>query len=307
MSLQNFKPEVFSTVTLSVRDERTVALPLCDRSFEGDFKAGDRVHIPGVGTPSTHDLPGSGLFIDGSGNAVPPETMEDEGAEFVIDQQKYILYRVSDVDCLQANKAALTRFQQNYSNQMVKEQDAYVYGIIRANAGTVYDKSSVGMTSQNAFGFLCDALAMQYAGHSSLTPDDLSIEVHPYVANVIAKAMEFHGTPNDLRNGATGFTVNGVTVRQSNNCIVTDAAGSVLAAPPRMTDAGFSDYKFHGAIRTRRAVAFAEPKAMTFVAGDLGTAGVGQYVKGWYAYGAKVLYPDEVIDVVFSLGSETNI
>lgn len=307
MSVQNFKPEVFSTITLAVRDERTVALPLCDRSFEGDFKAGDRVHIPGVGTPTTHDLPATGLFVDGGGNPISPETMEDEGAEFVIDQQKFILYRVSDVDRLQANKSALTRFQQNYSNQMVKEQDSYIYGIVRANAGMAFDKSATGMTSQNAFGFLCDALAMVYAQHSSLTPDDLSIEVHPYVANVIAKAMDFHGTPNDLKNGATGFVVNGVAVRQSNNCIVTDSSGNVLAAPPKMTDPGFSGYKFHGVIRTKRAVVFAEPKAMTFVAGDLGTQGVGQYVKGWYAYGSKVLYPDEAVDVVFSLGTETNI
>lgn len=308
MSVQNFKPEVFSTLTLTARDERTVALPLCDRSFEGNFKGGDRVHIPGVGTPTTHDLPANGLFVDGSGNPIAAEAVEDEGAEFVIDQRKFILYRTSDVDALQMNQSAMQRFQQNYGNQMVKEQDSYIYNLIKSGAGSTFDKTGVsgGMTSQNAFGFICDALSMLYASHSSITPSDVCIEVHPYVANVIGKAMDFHGTPNDLKNGATGMSVNGVGLKISNNTVVTDGSGTVITAP-KMTDASFSSYKFYGTIRTKRAVVFAEPKQMSFTAGDLATAGVGEYVKGWYFYGGKVLYPDEVINIAFSLGADANI
>lgn len=309
MSVQNFKPEIFSTLTLTARDERAVALPICDRSFEGDFKGGDRVHIPGVGTPTTHDLPASGLFQDAGGNPIAAETVEDEDAEFIIDQRKFILYRTSDVDKLQMNQAALQRFQYNYGNQMVKEQDSYIYGLAKSGAGFLYDKSAVsgGMTSQNAFGFICDALSMLYSAHSALTPGDVSIEVHPYVANVIAKAMDFHGTPNDLKNGETGNNVNGVKVLISNNTITTDSGGTVLTSAPKMTDANFATYKFHGVIRTKRAIVFAEPKQMSFTAGDLATQGVGEYVKGWYFYGGKVLYPDEVVDIVFSLGTDINL
>jgi hypothetical protein len=305
MAIENFKPEVFSTTCLTARDEKTVALPLCDRSFEGNFKLGTRVHIPGVGSPTTHVLPSSGLFVDESGTAINPEDIEDEGSEFTIDQAKFILFHTNELDELQRNQDAANRFMQNNSNNMVKEQDGYIYGLAKAGAGL--SATGTAMTSQNAYGIICDALAALYTAHSSLTASDISIEVHPYVANVIGKALQYHGTPNDLKNGGTGLVVNGVNILQSNNTIITDASGTVLSTPPKFTDAAFHTDIFHGVIRTKRAIVFAEPKSMSWDSGDMGKDGIGTYVKGWYYYGGKVLYPDEVVDVTFTLGTETNV
>lgn len=309
MSLENFKPEVFSTTCLTQRDIKTVALPLCDRSFEGDFKQGSRVHIPGVGSPTTHDLIMSGanrgMFVDGSGNKITAEDIEDEGAEFTIDQGKFILFKTNEIDELQQSQDAATRFMANNSNNMVIEQDSYVYKLIKAGAGATFTGTS--LNSQNAYGIFCDAIATLFANQSALTPNDITIEVHPYIANVIRKALQYHSTPNDLSNGNTGIVVNGVTVYQSNNTITTDSSGTQLTSIPTISAAISGANVFHGVIRTRRSIVFAEPKVMTWKSYDLAGDGVGTGMKAWYYYGGKVLYPNETVDLSLTLGAEVNI
>lgn len=302
MSTANLITDIFSTNTLTKRNDKTVALPLCDRSFEGDFKQGDRVHIPGVGTPTSHDLGKDGKF------STEPEDIEDEGAEFVIDQRKYVVFHTNDVSALQENQSAVNRFTDNYANEMVKEQDSYIYSLIKSDRGVIpCDVTSTVMTPVNAYGLVSKALSMLYHRHSSLTPGDISIEVDPYIAILLAEALQYHGTPNDLKNGNTGLVINGVSVYQSNNTVVTDAAGTVLADSPDPTSADFLTSKFHGVVRTKRSIVFAEPKSMSWQSGDMGKDGVGQYIKGWYYYGGKTLYPDEVVDFIVTPGANTVI
>lgn len=305
MSVQNFKPEVFSRTLLTQRNEKAVALPLCDTEFEKDFKAGDRVHISGVGSPTTHDLPSSGDFVDGNGNPIPAEAIEDEGLDFYIDQRKFVLFKVSDLDKLQMNKAAVSRFMSQYSDEMVALQDGYIYGIAQVGAGLQY-KAPSAISSQNAYGFFCDAIANLRSVHSSLSPNDITFEVHPQIANVISKALAYQSSSNDLEHGSTGHNIDGVKIYQSNNCRTLDASGNLVPVV-KTTDSGFSSYVFHCLVRTKRAIAFAEPKKIDWSTGKVATAGTGDYTSGWYFYGSKVIYPDECVDVAFSIGTEVNV
>jgi hypothetical protein len=301
---ENFHGEVFSTECLTQRDENVVALALCDKQYDGKFKVGSRVHIPGVGRPTTYDLPKSGLFVDSEGNKIAAEGIEDEGTDFYIDQRKFVHFHTNDLDTLLNNQDVAHRFMGNYANEMATLQDIFIYNIIKAQHGLT--STGTGMIAKTAYGMFCDALAVFYATHSSIKPADLTIEAHPYIVNVLSKALQYHGTPNDLSGGNTGITVNGVKVLQSNNTIITTSGGVVTTAP-KPADTEFHTDIFHSVIRTKRAVAFAEPQEMSWSTYDLNGDGVGKGVKGWYYYGGKVIYPDEVLDLSLTLGTEVDI
>lgn len=296
MSFANFKPEIWSDKLLMDRDAKAIALPGCWRQWEGDIKnAGDRVHIQGLTGATIKDLPVSGSIDDA-------EEIDGDSLDLVIDQKKYINFKVQNIDKIQSNADATQSIISKTAANYALMQDGYIYGLCRGAAGAAntVDATASGkeLTSQNAFSYLSAALAM--LGTNSVAPGDVRMEVHPYVFQKLALAMLVTGTPNadQAKNGLSG-NVLGVQIFQSPSLPVTDASGAA-AAP------GAAGAIYWSVVRTGEAVAFAEQKAIDFRPYDV-EKGFADGIKGFGLYGAKVVKPKELVLFKSKLGTETTI
>ena len=292
MSFANFKPEVWSGQLLMDRDVRVVGVQNCWRLFEGDIRnTGDRVHIQGLTGATVKDLPASGPIDEAEG-------IEDSSLTLVIDQKKYINFRVDDVDRIQGNGDMLRAIIGKTSGNLAALQDAYVYGVARADAGKTIDATGSGkeLTSKNVLDYLSDALAF-IRSSNVYDNDEIFLEVHPYVFQRLQLAFAMIGQQNTqvLRNGYRG-PLFGCAVFESNAIPVTDAAGNAVAP-------GTEGAVYHNLIRTGEAVAFAEQQALNFKAYEI-ERGFGEGVKGFTLYGAKVVKPAELVVLKAKLGTE---
>ncbi|CDZ24654.1 hypothetical protein CCDG5_1544 [[Clostridium] cellulosi] len=283
MSFANFKPEVWSTQLLMDRDQRVVGVQNCWRLFEGSInRTGDRVRIQGLCGATIKDLPSNGIIDD-------PEGIEDESLELVIDQKKYINFKVDDIDRIQSNADMIKAIIGKTSNNLAVMQDKYIYGIAKDSAGKVIDAASSGneLSSKNILSYLSDALAF-IRSSSVYDNSDIFFEVHPYVFSKLQLAFTMIGQGNNTvgKNGYRG-PLFGCSVFESNCIPVTDAEGNPVPA-------GTKGAIYHNIIRTGEAIAFAEQKSIDFKAYEV-EKGFGEGVKGFTLYGAKVVKPQELV------------
>jgi hypothetical protein len=283
MSFANFKPEVWSSQLLLDREARAVATQNCWKLFEGNIsRTGDRVHIQGLSGASIKDLPVNGVIDD-------PEGIEDESLELVIDQKKYINFKVDDIDKIQSNADAITAIIGKTANNLAAMQDSYIYGIAKDAAGKVIDATASGneLSSSNVLEYLSDALAF-IRSSNVYDNGDIFFEVHPYVFSKLQLAFTMigQGSTQIGKNGYRG-PLFGCNVFESNAIPVTDAEGNPVAA-------GTAGAVYHNIIRTKEAIAFAEQKSIDFKAYEI-EKGFGEGVKGYTLYGAKVVKPQELV------------
>ncbi len=279
MAYNNFKPEIWSTKILMQRDAVCIGVQNSYREFEGDIKdKGDKVHIQGLVGATIKDYT-NGTALDA------PETIQDQSMELIIDQYKYINFKVGDVDKIQSNVSVMNSIISKTSNDLAVVQDTFLYAMMAKSA--LNQQALTSATASNILASLGAALAKLKTNRVTGT---INVELHPYIFSLIQQAVTAVQLPNDsvVKNGFRGMLW-GANIYETPNILCTsDTAATTVVA------AGTASAYYHCIIRSPEAVAFAEQKAFATEAyrPDLDFADA---IKGFTLYGGKIVQPKELV------------
>lgn len=269
MAISNFIPTIWSENLYTQLDKKYIAVSNCNREFEGEIREkGAVVNIIGVGEVNVFDY-----TKDTDMSA--PQALSDNIRSLTINQAKAFNFQIDDIDRAQCSPKLMNEAMRVAASALANTADKYVYSLY-SNAGTTITQAAT--TSSNILSILIDARTALYDKNVS-DAGDIVIEVSPQVAALILKAKIDLACDNGetLETGCIG-SIGGCKVYVSNN-IVTATESSV---------------KYHKCIaRTRRAIAFAEQ--LSEISAYRPEKRFADAVKGLHLYGAKVVYPDEMV------------
>jgi len=274
MAITNFIPTVWSENLYRALDKQYVAVANCNREFEGDIREqGNTVKICGLGAVSV-----SSYTKNSNMNA--PETLSDTVRDLVIDQAKYFNFQIDDVDRVQATPRLMELAMKNAANALANDADAYVFGL--------YEQAGVKMnvtdaTKDTIVDTLISARTKLHMNNVA-DPSDFVIEVSPAVAELILKSKIALSTDNSaaMEAGCIG-NIAGCKVFVSNNIAKTGSNSTVHQC----------------FVRTKRAIAFAEQ--LSEIDAYRPELRFADAVKGLHLYGAKVVYPNEMVALAITV------
>lgn len=269
MAITNFISTVWSENLYTQLDKQYIAVKNCNRDFEGEIKGkGSTVKICGVGNVSVFDY-------TKNTDMSTPETLSDSERSLVIDQAKGFNFQIDDIDRAQSTPKLMNAAMKNAANALANAADSYVYSLY-GDAGTTVTNAST--TVSNIIDAIIDARTKLYENNVA-DASDIVIEVSPEIAALILKAkIDIASSNTDALEAGMLGTVGGCKIFVSNN-IVTQTASGVT---------------YHKCIaRTTRAIAFAEQ--LSEIDAYRPEKRFADAVKGLHLYGAKVVYPTEMV------------
>lgn len=275
MAIQNFIPTLWSETLYSELKKNYVGVKLSNREFEGDIRGeGDRVKIVGVGPVTVFDY-------QKNENMPAPEILSDSERTLVIDQAKGFNFFIDSVDLAQSKKTLMQAAMKEASDALADVADQYIYSLTDANVRTLTDTAVQSTTIINA---ISDARRMLMEANVPNSAK-ISLEVSPAIEQKLVLAKILRSTDNaaDLSRGYIGSFM-GFDIYVTNN-IRADENGC-----------------YRCVARTGRAIAFAEQvSAVKAYEPELRH---GDAVKGLHLYGAKIVYPSEMVFLNLTPASE---
>ena len=267
MAITNFIPTVWSETLLEGLDREYVAVKNCNRAFEGDIKGkGSSVKISAIGDINVFDY-------SKDSDMEAPQALSDTATTLVISQAKAFNFQIDDIDRAQSQPKLMQAALKQAAAALANVADQYVFSIYNEvpQTGTV-SLSNVGENNiLSAISYARQLLMTK--GVNSNT--DTVLEVSPEVACVLLKAKYINETDNKdiIDNGFIG-KIFGFDVYVTNNIA-------------KETDT------YHCFARTKRSIAFAEQ--LSEVEAYRPENRFADAVKGLHLYGAKVVYPNEIV------------
>ena len=269
MAIKNFIPTVWSENLYQALDKQYIAVANCNREFEGEIREkGNTVKICGLGHIRVSD------YVKNI-NMNNPETLSDSARELVIDQAKYFNFQIDDIDRVQSTPRLMEAAMKNAAIALADDTERYIYNLY-AEAGNTLTVTDP--TVENIISYLIDARTQLFANNVS-DPQDIVFEVTPEVAGLILKAKVLVSSNNgdSLEHGCIG-SIGGCKIYVSNNLACVDS----------------EDFFEHKCLaRTKRAIAFAEQ--LSEIDAYRPELRFADAVKGLHLYGAKVVYPSEMV------------
>ena len=267
--IASFIPTIWSEHLFRALDKQYIAVANCSREFEGDIREkGNSVKILGLTGVTVSDY-------TKNTNMAEPQLLSDTVRTMAIDQSKYFNFQIDDVDRAQANPKLMELAMKHAASALADEADRYVFGLY-ANATKTVRSDSVNV--DNIINTLIDARTTLLKANVT-DSNDIVIEVSPEIAGIILKAKVGLSTNNTdaLEKGCIG-SIGGCKIFVSNNIVST-------------TKENGTNYKCLA--RTKRAIAFAEQ--LSEIEAYRPELRFADAVKGLHLYGAKVVYPTEMV------------
>lgn len=270
MAYGNFKATVWSKYIQHELRQKAIAADWCNKKFEGDAKHNEMVKILGVGRPTIGKYTGSSIGT--------PETLEDSSVFLRVDQADYFNFMVDDVDKAQAQPGLMEALMKEATDAMAEKADKYIYGLVGDAGGSNSSAAAVtsAATARAAIHTGILHLRENNADHSK----QIVLELPWFVYNYLKQDVIDLDTNNSklLAKGILGM-YDGCYVRATNN-LKTSSGGA----------------NWHAVIRTKEAVAYADgiDKVEAFRPETL----FSDAVKGLHTYGAKVVRPKEMYEMI---------
>lgn len=275
MAIKNFIPTIWSENLYAELDKQYIGVKNCNREYEGEIKScGSSVKICGVGEINVYDY--SKNF-----DLQNPQQLSDTERTLVINEAKCFNFQIDDVDRAQSVPGLMNAAMKVAASALANEADAYVYKIYEEATQSVFNDAT---TVDNILDTFLTARKMLYKNNVT-DSSEVVFEVSPDVAEIIIKAKINLATDNTevLENGCIG-SIAGCKVYVSNNIVTSSEDG----------------IKQHRCIaRTKRAVAFAEQ--LSEIEAYRPEKRFADAVKGLHLFGAKLVYPNEYVLMVFTL------
>lgn len=282
MAITSFIPTVWSETLAKSLEKQYVGIANCSREFEGDIKEmGSKVKICSLSPVRI------GTYTKNS-NINAPEELDGVTTELTIDRAKYFNFQIDDVDRAQAVPKVMEEAMRAAAAALANEADKYVYQLQMDASHTI---RSLRGTPENILDLIISARTKLY--ENGVTPgEEVVLEVSPQIAELIFKAKLALSTDNGetLETGCIG-SIAGFKVFVSNNIVTLNDAANNTA---------------HECFaRTKRAIAFAEQ--ISEVEAYRPENRFADAVKGLHLYGAKIVYPNELVKLEISLGDNPTV
>lgn len=265
MSVENFKPEIWSQEILFSLKENLLASNLVNRNYEGEIaNQGDTVRIttPNAIATSVYD-----------GNDFTFDEVTSTQQNLVINEARKFNFQVRDIDELQANVALMQTFAQEASFSLANDMDKFIFeAYAEADASNVI--STGGFDETNAWDQL--TLAAQNLSENNVPEQGRWAVVDPAGYRSLARDTAFQRA-SDLgdqvsREGFMGRAA-GFNVWMSNNLIT-------VAGTPNVKQYMYGH---------NMAITLAE-QLLSVKAGER-EKNFADYLKGLHVYGKKVVRP----------------
>lgn len=265
MAITHFIPTVWSENLTNALDKQYVAVANCNRDFEGEIRGkGDRVKICGLTEVTVFD------YTKNTDFELMVEELTDVSKTLVIDQAKGFNFQLDDVDKIQTSPKLMANAMKIAASNLANQADQYIFSLYGEAGETI---ASSDTTVDNVIDLIIDARTKLMQNNVS-DAGDIVIEVTPTIAALILKSkMAISNSDDVLETGCIG-NIAGCKVYVSNNVVNFDGAHKCLA-------------------RTKRAIAFAEQ--LSEVEAYRPEKRFADAVKGLHLYGAKVIYPSEMV------------
>ena len=282
MAITSFIPTVWSETLAKSLEKQYVGIANCSREFEGDIKEmGSKVKICSLSPVRI------GTYTKNS-DINAPEELDGVTTELTIDRAKYFNFQIDDVDRAQAVPKLMEEAMRAAAAALANEADKYVYQLQMEASHTI---RSLRGTPENILDLIISARTKLY--ENGVTPgEEVVLEVSPQIAELIFKAKLALSTDNGetLETGCIG-SIAGFKVFVSNNIVTLNDAANNTA---------------HECFaRTKRAIAFAEQ--ISEVEAYRPENRFADAVKGLHLYGAKIVYPNELVKLEISLGDNPTV
>lgn len=269
MAIYNFISTVWSENLYQELDKQYIGVRNCNRDFEGEIKEkGNVVRICGIEPVDVFDYMKNSDMVNAS-------ELSDNYRDLVIDQAKCFHFQIDDIDRVQGSPKLLSLAMKNAASALANSADRYVYNLCSGASSTI---SESNVSAENIMDILIDARTKLMSKNVS-DASEVVIEVTPEIAGMILKAKVALSTDNGevLENGCLG-SIGGCKIYVSNNLTKTRIETGMV----------------HKCVaRTKRAVAYAEQ--ISEVEAYRPELRFADAVKGLLLFGAKVVYPDEMV------------
>ena len=269
MAITNFIPTIWSETLYSELNKNFVAVNHCNRDFEGDIKSkGSVVNICGVGDITVSDY-------TANTDMTTPQQLSDTLTKLEINRAKFFNFQIDDVNKAQASPKLMEAAMQKAAEAIANEADNYVFSLYTEAGETIEEQVS---DTSSLFNLILRAREILYSNNVN-DSTELFLEVSPKIAVSILrdKSMVGYLNNNALETGYLGslfgckiFVCNNINTSQSN-----------------------SEITHHCILRTKRAIAFADQ--LSEVEAYRPEKRFADAVKGLHLYGAKVVYPREMV------------
>ncbi|WP_086564925.1 P22 phage major capsid protein family protein [Streptomyces africanus] len=274
MSIQNFKPEIWSAQLLvALRNSLVYAQPqLVNRNYEGEITSrGQSVHITTIGDPT--------IFDYDAGDTLNYEDVETAGTDLVIDQAKAFAFKLDDVDKAQALLNPMAQMAQNAAYGLRDKADAYVAslytGVAAANAiGSTGSPVDIHTAPTAAYDNVLVPLRTRL-DRANVPTEGRYVVASPEFEGQLLRDDRFvrvdaSGTSEGLRNGMVGRAA-GFDILKSNN------------TPNPSGDTQVIQAGYPGAITYAEQILETEALRLESTIADA--------IRGLHVYGAKLLRP----------------
>ena len=280
MAISNFIPTIWSETLYHELDKAYVGVAHCNREYEGDItEKGNRVRICGI-SPVT-----VGNYTKNT-DIGAPSALTDFYLDLDINRAKYFNFQIDDIELAQSTPHVMEAALKSAANALALEAEQYVYNLAGESQ---YSIRNLHPTVDNIINTIIDART--YLLKSGVTdPSDIVIEVAPEIAGLILKAKVMLSTDN--------------TETLENGCIGSIAGCKIYATPCVPIIEEDSNIYACCIARTRRAIAFAEQ--LSEIEAYRPANRFADAMKGLHLYGAKVVYPQEIVSMIFCI-SELNM
>jgi len=272
MAINDFISTVWSETLYSELKKEYVGVANCSRDFEGDIKAqGDTVKINGITGITTFNYDKNTDFSE------TLQTLDSTTKLLKITQARAFNFQIDDVDKAQQNPKLMQHAMREAASALADSADKYVYELYSQISET-QTVEHTGVTTYMIPDVLLSVREKLMKANVSAS-SELSLEVPPVVATRILKSRMLRSSDNSeaIAKGYIG-TYLGFKVYVSNNICTTSG------------DEG-SFYKCFA--RTGRAITFAEQ--LNSVEAYRPENRFADAVKGLHLYGAKIVYPKELV------------
>lgn len=267
MAISNFIPTIWSETLFNELSKTFIAVDHCNRDFEGEIKGkGSTVNICGVGPVNVRDY-------TKNTDLSTPEEIDDSLTTLTIEKARFFNFLIDDVNKAQCSPKLMEGAMVRAAEAMANDADRYVFSL--------YDQADKTVTC-GVDGSLYDAIiSAREALYENNVGDNTEVflEVHPKVASrILREKLAMPGANEDSL--ATGYlgSIFGCKIYVSNNIYSTE---------------GSDDTAYHCFLRTKRAITFADQ--ISEVEAYRPEKRFADGVKGLHLYGAKVIYPKEMV------------
>ncbi|WP_406145042.1 P22 coat protein - protein 5 domain protein [Streptomyces anulatus] len=274
MSIANFKPEIWSALTLTaLRSSLVYAQPqLVNTNYQGEITSqGQSVHITTIGDPT--------IFDYASGDTINYEDVETAGTDLVIDQGKAFAFKIDDVDKAQALVSPMQEMAQNAAYGLRDKADAYVAslytGVAAANTlGSTGSPINTFTDPKDAYNKVLVPLRTKLNRANVPSEGRYLVGSPEFIGSLLSDdrfiRADASGTTEGLRNGLVGRAA-GFDILESNN--TPNPTGDI-----QVVQAGYP-----GAITYAEQILETEALRLQSTIADA--------IRGLHVYGAKLLRP----------------